>query len=75
MHYPIDRIIHTRLFVTPVIGHWMEWGKAHTHSGTKLTKSFCYTRDCMSSGTNIAKRFCYIRECMSRGTKIAKRFH
>ena len=24
MHYPTDRIIHTRCFVTPVVEHWLE---------------------------------------------------
>ena len=24
MHHPIDRIIHTTAFVTPVVEHWLE---------------------------------------------------
>ena len=24
MHYPTDRIIHTTVFVTPVVEHWLE---------------------------------------------------
>ena len=31
MHYPIDRIVHTTAFVTPVVEHWLggeraQWG-------------------------------------------------
>ena len=25
MHHPTDRITHTTAFVTPVVGHWLEW--------------------------------------------------
>ena len=25
MHHPIDRIVHTTVFVTPVVEHWLEW--------------------------------------------------
>ena len=28
MNYPIDRIIQTTAFGTPVMEHWLEWGKA-----------------------------------------------
>ena len=25
MHHPTYRIIHTTAFITPVVGHWLEW--------------------------------------------------
>ena len=25
MHHPTDRIVHTKVFVTPVLEHWLEW--------------------------------------------------
>ena len=28
MHHPIDRITHTRAFVSPVVKHWLERGIA-----------------------------------------------
>ena len=24
MHHPIDRVVHTMAFVTPVVEHWLE---------------------------------------------------
>ena len=29
MHHPTDRITHTTVFVTPVVGHWLEREIAH----------------------------------------------
>ena len=42
MHHPIDMIVHTTAFVTPVVEHWLEreiaqWVKSmHAHLKTNM---------------------------------------
>ena len=43
MHHPIDRIVHTTAFVTPVMEHWLE--REISKWKTKMKISLCYDHE------------------------------
>ena len=55
MHHPIDRIVFTTAFVTPVVEHWLErfYLAAQVHSGFMLPSSFvALAKQCITGSTN-----------------------
>ena len=36
MHHPTDRVVHTMIFVTPVVEHWLEQEIAHCSMGPRI---------------------------------------
>ena len=48
MHHPTDRMIHTTVFVTPVVEHWLERDAANgnnVHKAWQRVSSFIFSVD------------------------------